>query len=53
MCMYNRPLPGLGTADDRTLLCNSYNRIKVEVNLYSFRSVRFELLYVVTLSKIV
>jgi hypothetical protein len=41
MCMYNRPLPDLGTADDRTLLCNSYNRITVEMNLCSFRSVCF------------
>jgi hypothetical protein len=53
MFMYNRPLPDLGTAEDRTLLCNSYNRITVEMNLCSFRSVRFALLYIVTRSKIV
>jgi hypothetical protein len=54
MCMYNRPLPDLGTADDRTLLlCNSYNRITVEMNLCSFRSLRFALLYIVSRSKIV
>jgi hypothetical protein len=52
MCMYNRPLPALGTADDRTLLCNSYNRITVEMNLCSFRSVHFALLYIITRSKI-
>jgi hypothetical protein len=35
------------------LLCNSYNRITVEINRCSFRSVRFALLYIVTRSKIV
>jgi hypothetical protein len=35
------------------ILCDSYNRITVEMNLCSFRSVRFVLLYIVTRSKIV
>jgi hypothetical protein len=35
------------------VLCNSYNRITVEMNYCSFRSVRFALLYIVTRSKIV
>jgi hypothetical protein len=35
------------------VLRNSYNRITVEMNLCSFRSVRFALLYIVTRSKIV
>jgi hypothetical protein len=35
------------------VLCNSYNRITVEMNRCSFRSVRFALLYIVTRSKIV
>jgi hypothetical protein len=37
------------------VLCNSYeyNRITVEINLCSFRSVRFALLYIVTRPKIV
>jgi hypothetical protein len=35
------------------VLCNSYNRITVEINRCSFRSVRFALLYIVTRSKIV
>jgi hypothetical protein len=34
------------------VLCNSYNSITVEINRYSFRSVRFAL-YIVTRSKIV
>jgi hypothetical protein len=34
------------------VLCNSYNSITVEMNRYSFRRVRFALLYIVTRSKI-
>jgi hypothetical protein len=37
----------------RLLLCNSCNRITVEMNLCSFRSVCFALLYILTCSKIV